>query len=91
MTGQTTLTPLIELATQKNLDLFFRVGQGYVTRSMRDGGQRAASFGASPIGVQSRAEARILCTLSPPLPEAKLYAWPGGPQRARQAGLTGRI
>lgn len=88
MPAPTPLTPLIELATQKNLDLFFRVGQGYVTRSVRDGGQRQAGWGASPLGVQSRAEARILCTLAPPLPEARLYAWPGGPQRQRPVALT---
>lgn len=81
MTGQTPLAPLIELATQKNLDLFFRVGRGYLTRAMRENAQRQQGWGASPLGVQARAEARIVCTLAPPLPEARLYAWPGGPQR----------
>ena len=37
MTTSAPLAPLIELATQKNLDLFFRVGRGYLTRAMRGG------------------------------------------------------
>ncbi|MBX9462335.1 MAG: hypothetical protein KL840_05125 [Aquamicrobium sp.] len=81
MTTSAPLAPLIELATQKNLDLFFRVGRGYLTRAMRGGMQNQQGWGASPLGVQSRAEARIVCTLAPPLPEARLYAWPGGAQR----------
>ncbi len=82
------LTPLIELATQKSLDLFFRVGQGYVARTSRDAGQRQSGFGLSPIGVHSRAEARIICTLPHPSPDARLYAWPGGAQGARMAGAV---
>lgn len=79
------LTPLIELATQKSLDLFFRVGQGYVARTSREAG---SGFGLSPIGVHSRAEARIICTLPHPSPEARLYAWPGGAQGMRMAGAV---
>ncbi|MEO3385228.1 hypothetical protein [Mesorhizobium sp. CAU 1741] len=82
------LTPLIELATQKSLDLFFRVGQGYVTRTGREAGQRQPGFGLSPFGVQARAEARIICTLPHPSPEARLYAWPGGPQAPRMTGAV---
>jgi hypothetical protein len=81
MTTSAPLAPLIELATQKNLDLFFRVGRGYLTRAMRGGMHNQQGWGASPLGVQSRAEARIVCTLASPLPEARLYAWPGGTQR----------
>lgn len=72
----TTLTPLIELATQKSLDLFFRVGQGYLARS-DEAGQRQSGFGLSPYGVQSQAELRIVAALPHPSPEQRLYAWPG--------------
>ncbi len=71
-----TLTPLIELATQKSLDLFFRVGQGYVARTGREGGPLQGSFGLSPLGVQSRAETRIVCAMPHPKPEARMHAWP---------------
>lgn len=72
----TSLTPLIELATQKSLDLFFRVGQGYLARADA-AGQRQAGFGLSPYGVQSQAELRIVAALPHPSPEQRLYAWPG--------------
>lgn len=86
-TTMTSLTPLIELATQKSLDVFFRVGQGYVARTVRDAGLRQSAFGLSPLGVQSRAEARIICTLASPSPDAQLYAWPGGqPKGVRLVG-----
>ncbi len=88
MTTPAPLAPLIELAAQKNLDLFFRVGRGYLTRAMRGGIQNQQGWGASPLGVQSRAEARIVCTLAPPLPEARLYAWPGGAQRRGALPVT---
>lgn len=82
------LTPLIELASQRSLDLFFRVGQGYVTRTFRTGGRHeAGGWGLDPVGVQARAEARIVCTMPPPPPEARLNAWPVGPQAARPSGL----
>ncbi|MBE0694047.1 MAG: hypothetical protein IH590_13200, partial [Aquamicrobium sp.] len=52
------LTPLIELASQRSLDLFFRVGQGYVARAGHEPGFRPGGHGLSPLGVQARAEAR---------------------------------
>lgn len=79
-----TLTPLIELATQKSLDLFFRVGQGYVARTGHDGGQMQRGPGLSPLGVQSKAETRIVCALPHPKPESRLHAWPSSaPPRQR--------
>lgn len=57
------LTPLIELASHKSLDLFFRVGQGYVACAGRGAGLQAAGRGLTPLGVQSRAAARIVCML----------------------------
>ncbi|MCO5158179.1 MAG: hypothetical protein M9945_15750 [Aquamicrobium sp.] len=81
------LTPLIELASHKSLDLFFRVGQGYVARAANDTGFRQVGhgFGASPFGIQSRAEARIVSTLGPLPHDGRLYAWPsgGGTQKRR--------
>ena len=77
------LTPLIELASHRSLDLFFRVGQGYVARSAREGGTRQAAHGLSPLGIQSQAEARIVGVLAPMPREGRLYAWPGGGQRPR--------
>ena len=60
------LTPLIDLAAHRSLDLFFRVGQGYVARAGHGAGGRGGNgFGVSPFGLQSRAEARILSTLGP--------------------------
>jgi hypothetical protein len=78
----TSLKPLIDLASQKNLDLFFRLGRGYVTRTMGDLGQRQAGFGLSPYGVQSRAEIRIAMSLPHPKPEQRMSAWPEGPRRS---------
>ena len=75
------LAPLIELASQRNLDLFFRVGQGYVARMSRDAGQAAPGHGLSPLGIQSRAVARIVDILPLPPRESLVNAWPGGPQR----------
>ncbi len=74
------LTPLIELASHKSLDLFFRVGQGYVARAANDTAfrQGGPGFGASPFGIQSRAEARIVSTLGPLPHDGRLYAWPSG-------------
>ena len=81
----TLLTPLIELATQRSLDLFFRAGQGYVARESHGAGQ--PGFGLTPLGVQARAETRIICTMPHPSPEARLHAWPGGaPRRSRLVG-----
>lgn len=83
------LTPLIELASHRSLDLFFRVGQGYVARAADDGGggarQGGADAGASPFGIQSRAEARIVSTLGPLPHDGRLHAWPtgGGTPRRR--------
>lgn len=75
------LTPLIELATQRSLDLFFRVGQGYVARTVA--GQRGPGHGLSPLGVQSQAHARIVCALAPPSPDSLLHAWPVAGARPR--------
>ena len=73
------LTPLIELASHKSLDLFFRVGQGYVARSTGSGaGQRGGDWGLNPVGIQARAEARIVGVLPPPSPDTRLHAWPDG-------------
>lgn len=83
----THLTPLIELATQRSLDLFFRAGQGYVARQTHGAGGRQAGFGLSPLGVQARAETRIICTMPHPSPDARLHAWPDG--TARRPRLTG--
>lgn len=80
------LTPLIELANHKSLDLFFRVGQGYVARTANDAAFRqGGNFGASPFGIQSRAEARIVSTLGPLPHDGRLHAWPvgGGTQKRR--------
>ncbi len=72
------LTPLIELATSKSLDLFFRVGQGYVARTTLDAGLRHSghAVGLSPFGIQSRAEARIVSALGPLPHDGRLNAWP---------------
>lgn len=59
------LSPLIELASRRSLDLFFRAGQGYVARSAPAAGLRHGGHGLSPLGIQSRAEVRISCTLGP--------------------------
>ena len=79
------LTPLIELANNKSLDLFFRVGQGYVARSATDAAFRQGNhgFGVSPFGLQARAEARIVSTLGPLPHDGRLYAWPSGGRSAR--------
>lgn len=77
------LIPLIELASSRNLDLFFRIGQGYLARSA-EGLHRQAGWGLSPHGVLARAEARIICTMPPRSRDARLHAWPGGPQPARR-------
>lgn len=79
----TALTPLIELATQRSLDLFFRVGQGYVARSAREGGLQPAVRGLSPLGVQSRAEALIVRALGHEPRGGPLHAWPVGERRPR--------
>ena len=79
------LTPLIELASQKSLDLFFRVGQGYLAQSVREAAQRHADHGLSPFGVQARAEARIVCALAQVPKTCQPYARPGGGGR-RTAG-----
>ena len=82
------LTPLIELASQKSLDLFFRAGRGYLAHSVREFGQRHAGHGLSPLGVQARAETRIICTL-PQVPAGNQpYAWPGGVTRRQPAALA---
>lgn len=90
------LMPLIELASNRSLDLFFRVGQGYVARSSQEAGFRHGGNGggraASPLGIQSRAAAHIVATLGPLPQDRRLNAWPvarssstsGG--RHRQAG-----
>ena len=80
------LTPLIELATTRSLDLFFRVGQGYVARTTRDAGPRHGSHaaGVSPFGIQSRAEARIVSTLGPLPHDGRLHAWPTGGKAPRR-------
>jgi len=71
------LTPLIELASQRSLDLFFRMGQGYLTQSVRQHAQSAGEFGLNPIGIKARAEARLVSML-PHVPEAlQPYARPG--------------
>lgn len=72
------LTPLIELASQRSLDLFFRMGQGYLAQSVRQLAQHnPAAFGLNPIGVKARAEARLVAIL-PHVPEARQpYARPG--------------
>ncbi len=72
----TALTPLVELATQKSLDLFFRVGRGYVVRATREGAHGAGGVGLSPFGIQSRAEARIVTALGHRTAEHQLHAWP---------------
>lgn len=69
------LSSLIELATQKRLELFFRSGQGYVA-CLRGG----SGTGLNPLGVQSRAEELIVGALVHSPREGRLYAWPGGPQ-----------
>jgi len=80
------LTPLIELASHKSLDLFFRVGQGYVARAASGTGLRQSGHGAglSPFGIQSRAEARIVSTLGPLPHDGRLYAWPSGGGTSRR-------
>ena len=78
------LTPLIELASHRSLDLFFRVGQGYVARAAREGA-RQAGHGLSPLGIQSQAEARIVSALGPVPREGRLYAWPCGERRPLDA------
>jgi hypothetical protein len=77
------LKPLIDLASQKNLDLFFRLGRGYVTRAVGDPSQRAAGHGLSPYGVQTNAEIRIVMSLPHPRPEQRMSAWPEGPRPSR--------
>ncbi|WP_047143992.1 hypothetical protein [Aquamicrobium sp. LC103] len=57
------LAPLVDLASSRSLDLFFRVGQGYVARADPRHGGAARSL--SPHGVQSRAAERILCLMTP--------------------------
>ena len=79
------LHSLIELASHRSLDLFFRVGQGYVARSAREPGQRQGSHGVSPLGIQARAEARIGSTLGPIPCERRLNAWPCGAAARRPA------
>ena len=71
------LTPLIELASQRGLDLFFRLGQGYLTQSVRELGQRPVEFGLSPLGIHARAEARIVCNLAQVPVRDQPYARPG--------------
>ena len=80
------LTPLIELAGHGSLDLFFRVGQGYVARASNEAGfgRGGQGFGASPFGIQSRAEARIVATLGPLPHDGRLYAWPSGGGTSRR-------
>ncbi len=69
------LTPLIELASQRSLDLFFRKGQGYLAQSLKQ--QSSGEFGLNPIGVTARAEARLVSML-PHVPAARQpYARPG--------------
>lgn len=79
------LTPLIELASQRSLDLFFRVGQGYVARAGHEPGFRPGGHGLSPLGVQARAEARIVSTLGPLPLDRRLNAWPCGGGSRRPA------
>lgn len=79
------LTPLIELANHKSLDLFFRVGQGYVARATHEAGFRQGGHaGLSPFGIQSRAEARIVSTLGPLPHDGRLHAWPSGGRTPRR-------
>lgn len=80
----TTLNPLIELATQKSLDLFFRVGRGYVAQATREMAQPTAGYGLSPVGIQNRAEARIVATLGHIPRDGQLHAWPDNTARARR-------
>ena len=79
------LTPLIELASQRSLDLFFRVGQGYVARSTHEPGFRPGGHGLAPYGVQTRAEAAIVSTLGPLPRDGRLHAWPTGGNRQKPA------
>lgn len=72
------LTPLIELASRRNLDLFFRAGQGYLAQSLGVPGQMQAGYGLSPLGVQARAEARIVCAVAGVPHGLQPYARPGG-------------
>lgn len=74
----TTLTPLIELANQKSLDLFFRAGQGYLARSVREFGQTHPGRGLSPLGVQARAQQRIVSGVKAVPAASQPYARPGG-------------
>lgn len=78
MTG---LSSLIELATQKRLELFFRSGQGYVA-CLRG----APAAGLNPLGIQARAEELIVGALVHSPREGRLYAWPGGPQATHRPG-----
>ncbi|WP_144705822.1 hypothetical protein [Aminobacter sp. J44] len=71
------LTPLIELAHQKSLDLFFRAGQGYLAGSPHQHGQQASGWGLSPVGVHSKARERIVCAVREMPPSAQVYARPG--------------
>lgn len=81
---QPDLSPLIELATQKSLDLLFRAGQGYVA-CLRGG----RTQGLNPLGVQARAEELIVGTLVHSPREGRLYAWPGGASAVRRIAITG--
>jgi len=78
------LSPLIELATQKSLDLLFRAGQGYV--ACLSGGR---TQGLNPLGVQARAEELIVGALVHSPREGRLYAWPGGSPGIRRAAIVG--
>lgn len=85
------LTPLIELASHRSLDLFFRVGQGYVARSGREQSFGQGGHGLSPLGVQARAEARIVSTLGSLPHDGRLHAWPSGGASRRQPALPAAL
>lgn len=71
------LSPLIELATHKSLDLFFRTGQGYVARSAGVAAPGQRGQGLSPLGIQSRAQTRIVACVKGVPSAAQPYARPG--------------
>ncbi|MBI1619983.1 hypothetical protein [Aquamicrobium zhengzhouense] len=71
------LVPLIELAQQRSLDLFFRAGQGYLAGTLRQQGQPQAGWGLSPLGVHAKAKERIVCSLREVPSPQQSYARPG--------------
>lgn len=73
----TALTPLIELAHQRSLDVFFRAGRGFMATSVRDHGSASQGRGLSPLGVQVSAKERIVAVLREVPPALQPYARPG--------------